>query len=138
MIDRTSESRGAGSAGPTDQQIGQRIRACRLLKKVSQEELGAALGVSFQQIQKYERGFNRVSASKLWEIGQALETPVSYFFEGLDNPPGYESGQLPGREREPTSEELELMLAFQRIPDEAPRRRIIELVQTLVDDPGEN
>lgn len=68
---------------PTDLYVGTRIRLRRRTLKVSQEKLAERLGLTFQQIQKYERGANRVSASKLQEIACALETPVSYFFEGL-------------------------------------------------------
>jgi len=68
---------------PTDLYVGTRIRLRRRTLKVSQEKLAERLGLTFQQIQKYERGANRVSASKLQEIACALDTPVSYFFEGL-------------------------------------------------------
>ena len=71
---------------PTDLYVGTRIRLRRRTLKVSQEKLAERLGLTFQQIQKYERGANRVSASKLQEIACALETPVSYFFEGLPSP----------------------------------------------------
>ncbi|MBP6860179.1 MAG: helix-turn-helix transcriptional regulator [Candidatus Pacebacteria bacterium] len=72
------------AARPIDGHVGSRVRLRRMLLGVSQEKLGEALGVTFQQIQKYERGANRVSASKLWEIGKALDVPISYFFEGID------------------------------------------------------
>lgn len=68
---------------PTDIQVGQRIRLRRRLKGLSQTELAQTCGVTFQQIQKYERGANRVSASKLYEIAQALDAPLDFFFEGL-------------------------------------------------------
>lgn len=69
---------------PIDVHVGARVRMRRKLLGFSQEKLADQLGLTFQQVQKYERGANRVSASKLYEIGQALDAPVSYFFEGLD------------------------------------------------------
>lgn len=72
------------SAGPIDVHIGSRIRARRLETGLSQTKVGAAYGVSFQQFQKAENGSNRISASQLWLIAQALKVPVGYFFEGLE------------------------------------------------------
>ena len=69
---------------PVDTHVGTRIRLRRKVLKISQQQLGAALGLTFQQVQKYERGFNRTSASKLFDIAAYLGVPVSYFFEGLD------------------------------------------------------
>ena len=66
-----------------DTHVGQRVRARRKMLGLSQEALGAALGVSFQQVQKYEKGTNRAGASRLWQISEALKVPVQYFFEGL-------------------------------------------------------
>ena len=76
----TSEGRGPN---PIDLHVGARIRMRRRLLGVSQERLAEALGLTFQQVQKYERGANRVSASKLYEIARTLQTPVTYFFDGL-------------------------------------------------------
>lgn len=75
----------AGS-DPVDEHVGRRIRMCRKMQGMSQEALAKHLGLTFQQIQKYERGANRVSASKLFHMAEALYTPISYFFEGLPNP----------------------------------------------------
>jgi len=69
---------------PTDVYVGNRLRKLRILKGVSQKDLAERLGISFQQIQKYERGSNRIGASRLWALGSALETPISYFFAGLE------------------------------------------------------
>src|SRR5713226_5149805 len=71
---------------PVDLHVGARIRLRRRMQGVSQEKLADALGLTFQQVQKYERGANRVSASKLYEIAAALHAPVSYFFDGLADP----------------------------------------------------
>src|ERR1700679_3443460 len=71
---------------PVDLHVGARIRLRRRMQGVSQEKLAAALGLTFQQVQKYERGANRVSASKLYEIASALRAPIAYFFDGLADP----------------------------------------------------
>lgn len=109
---------------------------------VSQERLAEALGLTFQQIQKYERGANRISASKLYEIARFLTAPVAYFFEGLTDPsiagaPGVAEGG--GQERFVhdflmTQEGLELAAAFPKIARSRVRRRVLELVRTLADD----
>ena len=70
-------------AHPIDLHVGQRLRQRRCLLGLTQQRLAAAVGIKFQQIQKYESGANRVSASRLWALAQALQTPVSYFFEDL-------------------------------------------------------
>lgn len=79
-IAQADQPRRKGSAGPTDEYVGTRIRARRKALGLSQEKLGQALGVSFQQVQKYEIGINRVAAGRLWEIAGALDTPVEFFF----------------------------------------------------------
>src|SRR5580698_3474137 len=76
---------------PIDLHVGARIRLRRRMQGVSQEKLADALGLTFQQVQKYERGANRVSASKLYEIAAALHAPVSYFFDGLADPSSADS-----------------------------------------------
>ena len=126
-----SELRGEGPH-PVDRHVGLRIRMRRKEVGVSQERLAEALGITFQQVQKYERGANRVSASKLWEIAQALRTPVAYFYEGLsDNDrvrgPAAQDFML-------SSDGLELMAAFPRIIDPAVRRKLVELVTAVAED----
>lgn len=71
---------------PVDEFVGQRLRHRRWLVGMTQQQLGEAVGIKFQQIQKYESGVNRVSASRLWDISRALSVPVSFFFEGLQDP----------------------------------------------------
>jgi transcriptional regulator with XRE-family HTH domain len=122
---------------PVDRHVGHRVRVRRLLVGVSQEKLGDALGVTFQQIQKYEKGTNRISASRLRQIADMLSVPVSFFYEGAPRQDG-------GREEmtEPaadiaahdvfwTSQDLQLVRAFQRITDHQVRRRIISLVEAI-------
>ena len=127
------------SANLVDQHVGGRVRMRRKLLGVSQEKLAAELGLTFQQVQKYERGANRISASKLFEISKALSAPVSYFFEGLYDRPGatgfaesdgddYVHGFLM------TAEGVELATLFPRIQNPKYRRRVLELVRTLADE----
>ena len=79
-----SEQHAPRTPKTVDVHVGTRIRLQRQLLKMSQEKLGDELGVTFQQVQKYERGANRVGASRLWDLSKALNTPISFFFEGLD------------------------------------------------------
>src|SRR5579875_3340915 len=83
---------------PIDVEVGARIRVRRKFLSLSQQTLAEALGLTFQQVQKYERGANRVSASKLYEIARALQTPVSYFFEGLVETGSQEADEARGAE----------------------------------------
>ena len=111
----------------------------RKMLGVSQERLAEALGLTFQQVQKYERGSNRVSASKLYEIARFLSAPVSYFFEGLSDPATGGTGTDDGSEQFVhdflmTTEGLELAAAFPRINQSRLRRRLLDLVRTLADD----
>lgn len=117
----------------TDHHVGSRIRLRRTLFGMTQEELAALLGVSYQQIQKYETGANRVSASRLFEIGRHLQTDVSYFFQGLTE------GEMPrelahgGRNRTA----IDLVRNFLEIADEDQRTALAALVKTLKPATGE-
>jgi transcriptional regulator with XRE-family HTH domain len=122
---------------PVDLHVGLRIRLRRKELGVSQEKLADAIGLTFQQIQKYERAANRVSASKLWEMARALDTTIGYFFEGL----GDAALAAPGEPQAPpahafllTPEGLELAAAFPRIRRSRVRRRILDLVRTMTED----
>lgn len=123
---------------PIDLHVGARVRMRRKFLGVSQERLAQALGLTFQQVQKYERGTNRISASKLFEIARFLEAPVSYFFQGLA-PEGGEEGFSESRSEQSvhgflmTPEGIELAGLFPRLTGKQ-RRRILELVRTLTDD----
>ena len=110
------------SANPVDLHVGARIRMRRRLQGVSQEKLAEALGLTFQQVQKYERGANRVSASKLYEIAAMLKAPVAYFFDGLADPAGEADDDSQGGDERTvhaflmTSEGLEPPAASRRCP----------------------
>ena len=122
-------SKNGYSTADIDVLIGERVRSRRLQAKVSQTVLGEALGVTFQQIQKYETGANRVSASRLWDIARALDVPISFFFEGLADgraDAGVDDDILANKEA------LQLIRAYYAMP-EAQRRQIFELARVLSD-----
>lgn len=133
----TLESR---TPNPVDLHVGARIRMRRRMQSVSQERLADALGLTFQQVQKYERGANRVSASKLYEIATTLHAPISYFFDGLDDPAGDGArADTAGDEQTVhaflmTSEGLDLARGFTRIARGRVRRRLLELIRALAEN----
>jgi transcriptional regulator with XRE-family HTH domain len=119
-----------------DAHVGTRIRLRRKLLGLSQQQLAERLGLTFQQVQKYERGVNRVSASKLYETAQVLQAPVTHFFEGLDGEPLIEAprnGETTVTAFLMTTEGLELATLFPRIPKGRMRHQVLELVRTLAD-----
>lgn len=107
-----------------DKHVGERVRLRRTLMGLSQEKLGALLGLTFQQVQKYERGANRISASKLWRMSEVLEVPVSFFFDGL------REGELRAPESFATREVLEHVRRYTAIP-EGERKSIRELTKAV-------
>ena len=124
---------------PVDKYVGSRVRMRRIMLGMSQEKLGEALGLTFQQVQKYEKGTNRVGASRIQQISEILQVPVSFLFEGGPSSsasaenhnegisPAYVSDFLA------TSEGLALTRAFTRIADAKLRRRIVELVEQIAE-----
>src|SRR5262245_40903138 len=131
-----------GFPNPIDVHVGARIRQRRTLLGMSQEKLGEAIGLTFQQVQKYERGANRVGSSRLFDLARVLDVPVSYFFEDMSagtaskspsrlrglaepKPEPFEPDPLAKRET------LELVRAYYRIPDPAVRKRMFELTKAL-------
>jgi transcriptional regulator with XRE-family HTH domain len=124
---------------PIDQHVGSRVRLRRQLMKMSQEKLGDELGVTFQQVQKYERGANRVGASRLYRLSRVLEVPVQFFFEGLGDKTSVsglaEDDQTPiVYDFIQSSDGVSLADSFSRIKDARVRRRILELVRTLASE----
>jgi transcriptional regulator with XRE-family HTH domain len=122
---------------PIDKHVGSRVRMRRMMIGMSQEKLGDKLGITFQQIQKYEKGTNRIGASRLQQIATVLSVPVSFFFEGAPVPetggghsepasPAYVSDFLA------TSDGLALTKAFMKVKDAKVRRRIVDLVEAMV------
>lgn len=122
------------SPNPVDRHVGLRIRLRRKELSLSQERLAHAVDLTFQQIQKYERASNRVSASKLWDIAHALNAPIGYFFDGLPEGEPLDGHDAPSEALQAfllSNEGLELLAAFPRIRDAAVRRRVLELVRAL-------
>ena len=135
MIDGPIKS--AKRPNPTDIYVGSRIRMRRKMLGLSQEKLGEKLGITFQQIQKYEKGTNRVGASRLQAMSDALEVPVAYFFpeSSTANHDGLkEEGATFMMDFMSTSEGLDLSRAFTRIKNTKVRRKVIELVRALGED----
>jgi transcriptional regulator with XRE-family HTH domain len=124
---------------PTDKHVGSRVRMRRMMLSMSQEKLGDALGLTFQQVQKYEKGTNRIGASRLQQIAQILQVQVSFFFEGA--PSAITIGRHEGLSEAPspayvsdflaTSDGLALTKAFMKIRDAKLRRRIVDLVEQI-------
>ena len=121
---------------PVDVHVGKRVRHRRWMVGMTQQQLGDIVGIKFQQIQKYETGMNRISASRLWDIAQALGVSISFFFEG------FEEEQVPAAPRAADAEQrgdlladkeaLELVRSYYAIP-EAQRRRLFDLARVLSD-----
>lgn len=122
-------------ANPIDAQVGNRVRLRRMLIGMSQERLGELLGLTFQQVQKYEKGVNRIGAGRLFQVAHILGVPVSYFYEGVNEEPASlaDGGGPPVMEFLASGEGLQLSLAFMRIKDPKVRRRVIDLVRSLAD-----
>lgn len=126
---------------PIDKHVGSRVRMRRMMISMSQEKLGERLGITFQQVQKYEKGTNRIGASRLQQIATTLGVQVSFFFEGAPTPDGMTAGGF-SDEGSPayvsdflaTSEGLALSKAFMKVTDPKIRRRIVDLVEAMVAD----
>src|ERR1051326_5502829 len=124
---------------PTDKHVGARVRMRRMMLGMSQEKLGDALGLTFQQVQKYEKGTNRIGASRLQQISHILQVPVSFFFDGAPSVAGMPRPEARGEAPSPayvsdflaTSDGLALTKAFMRIDDSKLRRRIVDLVEQI-------
>lgn len=124
---------------PIDIHVGSRIRLRRNMLGISQEKLGESLGITFQQIQKYEKGTNRVGASRLQAIASILNSPVSFFFDGA---PGEDGQPAPGMQEEGasyvtdflnSSEGIQLNRAYIKISDPKLRRKVLDLVKALAE-----
>jgi transcriptional regulator with XRE-family HTH domain len=135
---RGSRGRPDGKPNPIDIHVGSRVRLRRTLLGMSQEKLGEAIGLTFQQVQKYERGANRIGASRLFELSRVLDVPVSFFFDDMNAEtsggpvpglsaatPDFDTAALTRREI------LELAKAFDRIKDEKVRKSVLELTKAL-------
>jgi transcriptional regulator with XRE-family HTH domain len=127
---------------PVDTFVGSKLRARRIMLGLSQEAIGRAIGVTFQQIQKYERGINRMGSSRLYDFGKLLSVPIAYFFEGYEVT-GHEEGDYPAglaeerdtfeHEKISSRETLELVRAYYSIKDEKVRKRFADLLKSMAD-----
>jgi len=130
------------SPNPIDIHVGTRVRLRRQVMKMSQEKLGDQLGVTFQQVQKYERGANRVGASRLWKMSQVMDVPVGFFFDGLGQVGAItefaENDQLPiVYDFINSTDGVNLAKAVSQIKNKAVRRQILELARSLAKDAAE-
>jgi len=118
---------------PVDVHVGKRVRHRRWLIGMTQQQLAEQVGIKFQQIQKYETGANRVSASRLWDIAEALDVPVAFFFEGLEEHESdpAEASAVPA-DIMGDKEALDLVRSYYSIPENQ-RRRLFELARVLSD-----
>jgi transcriptional regulator with XRE-family HTH domain len=129
---------------PIDVHVGSRVRLRRNMLSLSQEKLGEAIGLTFQQVQKYERGANRIGASRLMELSRVLDVPVAFFFDETDPvrapaiPQGFEESPQEGFDSDPMRkrETLELIDAYYEIDDAAVRRRLFDLAKVLAANSG--
>ena len=136
----------SGKPNPVDIHVGRRVRLRRTLLGLSQERLGEAIGLTFQQVQKYERGANRIGASRLWDLSRVLDCPVSYFFEEMEDEVQASSprnltdqtSELEQKDTDPMTkrETLQLVRAYYKITDPQVRRRIYELAKSLATAEG--
>lgn len=133
-----------GAPNPVDVHVGGRVRLRRTLLGMSQEKLGEAIGLTFQQVQKYERGLNRIGASRLWDLSRVLDVPISFFFDDMHDRTANQSPRLIGSvealaedpamfDADPMTkrETLELVRAYYRIADPRVSKRVFELVKAL-------
>ncbi len=143
QLQRTNQRRGLGRRGgaphPIDIHVGSRVKLRRNMLGISQEKLGEALGLTFQQVQKYERGANRISASRLLEIARVLEVPIAFFYDDVDpvrapaipadiDEVGYQETESDHLLRDET---VELVTCYYSVGDERTRRRLFDLAKAL-------
>ena len=129
------------AANAVDRRLGQRVRTRRLEIGMSQERLAEILGVTFQQVQKYEKGVNRIAASRLFDISSALDMSIARFFEGIGSAKRggvAEEGEGFIHDALSTPEGMQLMTLFASIKSQKVRRRVVELVKAITDEHAEN
>lgn len=137
----STENRGVSKPNPVDIHVGGRVRLRRTLLGMSQEKLGDAIGLTFQQVQKYERGANRIGSSRLYDLSRVLEVPIGFFFDDMSSAVSSRSpAQIRGLAEEPSTyepdpmakrETLELVRAYYKISDPQVRKRLFEMTKAL-------
>lgn len=146
MSDELESRGGRPRPDARDVHVGTRLRARRLQLGMTQEQLADSIGLTFQQIQKYERGVNRMGASRLWEVARALEVPLEFFYRDGDAPVGAFRPAHGFADRQDAfgdgaaapDEARELLDAFGRITDKLVRQRVLDLVKSLAPSRGED
>ncbi len=138
---RTAKRKTKGTANSVDVHVGQRLRVRRSLLGLSQEKLAEAIGLTFQQVQKYERGMNRISAGRLFQLAETLDVPVSYFYEQLSGAAKNENGSLGFADNEQegflaadlmqNKETLDLVRAYYSIEDPEMRKNIYKFIKSM-------
>ena len=140
LSDDGDERGNSRRANPIDKHVGERVRLRRMLLGMSQERLGDQLGLTFQQVQKYEKGVNRIGASRLFDLAQVLGVPIQYFYEnmptavsGLPQAPGFadKKGEAYVSDFLSSRDGVELNKAFARISDPRIRRSIVDMVRSI-------
>lgn len=140
---RRTHSATKGKSNPIDAYVGSRVRQRRMLLGMSQEALGRAVGLTFQQIQKYERGINRIGASRLFTLSQILKVPVAYFFEDMPRALASAGAKARGFADEPVAfkadpmasrETADLIRAYYRIGNAGKRRKVLDLLRSMSDE----
>lgn len=127
--------RKGGASDPVDVHLGAQVRLARNSRDMTQQQLGDALGITFQQVQKYEKGTNRIGGARLWEIAKALDVPPAYFFDGLAASADAET-ETSGTARNvmtfaTTREGVQLITRFRAIESDATRRAFLDLIGTM-------
>lgn len=141
MLSARGSGRGTGTPNPVDVHVGGRVRLRRTLLGMSQEKLGEAIGLTFQQVQKYERGANRIGASRLYDLSRVLDVPIAFFFDDMSDEVATRSpAQIRGMAEVPDTyepdpmakrETLELVRAYYKIVDPQVRKRLFEMTKAL-------
>ena len=135
--DRPLKGRSSSSKpNPIDIHVGHRLRQRRIDRGFSQQKLAEALQLTFQQVQKYEKGVNRIGAGRLYEVARILNVPVDFFYEGVGDAPGLSDSEVapPVLEFVSSGEGLQLSLAFMKIKDAKVRKRVLDLVKSLSEE----
>ena len=131
-----------GTANPVDLHVGSKLREIRLKRGLSQERLAEEMGITFQQVQKYEKGLNRIGASRLWDLSQVLGEPISYFYEGMNEDEKNKSprkinllrdgkNQFKLEDMDLTQDDIALLAYFKQIKDPQISKSILNLVRSL-------
>ena len=137
MSQTTTKSATTPAKKPVDIHVGERLRRLRILNSLSQSQLAQSLGLTFQQVQKYEKGVNRLSATRLFEVSNLFDVEPNYFFEGLATelstakPSGFEIKRMDEENPFQNDRNLKLVSAFERIEDEAVRESIYNMIRSV-------